>query len=236
MEPILPGWLSVEELILYRMESFHRGRAQAIQEGDTPFEMKPGAKLVVHLIPSESMRGRKRFSASDLRTHGQHVLPLGDTCAYRQFNAYGYVIADGRGEVRAYSQLFRDGRMESLTAEAVYLHKNVPVLRDDLCEQAIIQLTNDYIRFGKGIGLSSPVWIFAALIDGVGVRLKTAFDYSEVAIRRPSLFLPELEICSLDIDPGTVLKPLFDDLSNAVGRERSQNYDDQGNRRERNRQ
>lgn len=234
MELILPGWFSVEELILHRMEAFHRGRVQAIKDGDTPLEMKTGAKFVVHMIPLESVRGRRRFTASDLKTHGAHVLPLGETCSARQFNADGYVIADGRDEVRAYSQLFRDGRVEGVTAEAVYQQDKVRVLRDALCELALIRLALDHLGFCRGIGLVPPVWIFAALIDCVGVRLKTVFGFSSEAIVRPEVFLPELEIDSLEVDPAKFLRPLFDCLGNSVGQERSRNYDEQGNRRDRN--
>ena len=50
---------------------------------------------------------------------------------------------------------------------------------------------------------------------------------------RPVVFLPEFEVDSLDIEPVTHLRPLFDCLANAVGLERSLNYDERGSRSER---
>jgi hypothetical protein len=65
------------------------------------------------------------------------------------------------------------------------------------------------------------------------VRGRSWDGLGDEAIERAVVFLPEFEIESLDIEPVTHLRPLFDCLANAVGLERSLNYDEHGNRRER---
>jgi hypothetical protein len=233
MERIASGWLSADELVLHRMASFHRERVGAIVAGDASFPLEDGSKLIVHLLPEVSERSRVRFTASDLKAHGGSVLPLGDQSGQHRFNAEGYASYSGNGTVGAYSQLLRDGRLEAVMADATYEQQGARLLRDGLCERAIIDLVGQYLSFCRGIGLAAPVWVFAALTDSRGVRMRTWHGFGGEAIHRDLVFLPDIQVESLDIDPATYLRPLFDCLANAVGLERSLNYDEQGNRSER---
>lgn len=235
MERHSSEWLSADELVLHRMKSFHRERGRAIVAGDAPFPLVDGSKLVVHLIPEASERSRVRFTASDLKTHGGAVLPLGDQSGQHRFNEEGYASysGNGNGKVGAYSQFLRDGRLEAVMADATYEQQGARLLRDGLSERAMIELVGQYLAFSQRIGLAAPLWVFAALTDCRGVRMRTYHGFGGEAIHRDLVFLPEIQVESLDIDPATYLRPLFDCLANAVGLERSLNYDEQGNRSER---
>ncbi len=227
------GFLSAEELVHYRMISYHRQRVEAIIGGDSPFRLKPGGRLIVHLIPAETVRTRKRFTASDLKVHGKDLRPLGEQSGRHRFNEDGYLAYDGEGEVGAYSQLHRDGRLEAVTTDATYEQHGTRALRDGFCERAIFEAVGEHLRFCKGIGIAAPVWSFVALSGCHGVRGRTWHGPGEEAIQRPVVYLPEFEVESLDIEPVTHLRPLFDCLANAVGLERSLNYDERGSRTER---
>jgi hypothetical protein len=232
MEQVWSAWFTTNELALHRMESFHRGRVHAIESGDAPFHLKKGAKLVFHLIPPEAVRSGRRFTASDLKAHCKELRPLGEQSGRYRFNEDGYASYDREGEVGAFSQLHRDGRLEAVMTKAMYEQDGVRILRNGLCERAIFEVVGDYLRFCKGIGMDAPVWSFVALAGCKGVRGKTWDGIGDVEIQRPLIFLPEFEIESLDIDPVTHLRPLFNCLANAVGLEQSIYYDEQGNRRE----
>ena len=227
------GWLSAEEVVHHRMESFHRQRVEGIVGGDSPFCLKPGGSLIIHLIPAEAVRSRKRYSASDLKAHGKGLRPLGEQSGHVRFNSEGYAGYDREGDVGAYSQLHRDGRLEAVMTDATYEQHGARALRDGFCERAIFEVVGEHLRFCKGIGIAAPVWAFVALSGCKGVRGRSWDGLGDEAIERPVVFLPEFEIESLDIEPVTHLRPLFDCLANAVGLERSLNYDEQGNRRER---
>ena len=54
-------------------------------------------------------------------------------------------------------------------------------------------------------------------------------------IDRSPVFLPDIEITTLDADPLKLLRPWCDTLWQACGTERSFNFDQQGNWRERRR-
>lgn len=233
MERHSSEWLSADELVLHRMESFHRERGRAIVAGDAPFPLVDGSKLVVHLIPEASERTRVRFTASDLKTQGGAVLPLGDQSGQHRFNEEGYASYSGHGKVGAYTQLFRDGRLEAVMADATYEQQGARLLRCGLCERAIIELLGQFLTFSQGIGVATPIWVFASLLGCRGVGVSTWHGFHGEAIHRDLVFFPDIRVESLDIDPATYLRPLFDCLANAVGLERSPNYDEQGNRCER---
>lgn len=231
MEQVLPGWFTAEELLLHRMETFHRERVHAVAGGEAPFALKKGPMLVVHLIPSESVRSRRRFSATDLASKGTAILPLGEQSGNRRFNADGYATceSDGAGKVGAYSQLFRDGRLEAVWADAVYEQQESKLLRDHQCERAILDLVGQYLGFSSDIGIDPPYWLFTALVGCVGVRASTTRGIGSHAIDRPLVFLPEFQVEASDGDSISQLRPLFDCVANSVGLSRSQNFDEKGN-------
>ncbi len=232
MDQVIPGWLSVEELVHHRMESFHRERVRAIVAGEAPFRLKGEAMLVVHLIPLESVGCPKRYTAFELKLHGQAVRPLGEQYGRPRFNADGFAMHDGEGDVGAYTQLIRDGRLEAVTTHITYEQHGSKLLRLGWSETATIELVRQYLGFCQGIGINHPIWIFAALAGCQDARSSTWQGFSDVAISRPLVFLPKFAIESFDIEPVTHVRPLFDCLANAVGFEKSPGYDEQGNRRE----
>src|SRR6267154_2311394 len=104
-------WLSPDEVLFHQMEAFHRERVEAIGTGNSPLPVHDGGILVLHLIPRSCVHGRTRFDGAKLKEHGSSVPPLGGSGAYARFNVDGLLNYEGQ-LVRAYSQLFRDGRLE----------------------------------------------------------------------------------------------------------------------------
>jgi len=215
------------------MESFHRERVRAIMASDAPFRLKAGLMMVVHLIPEETVRSCKRFTASELKAHGGTLAPLGEQSGRNRFNAEGYAVHDYEAEVGAYTQLHRDGRLEGVTANVAYTQYGVRVLNNDLCERAIIEVMNQYQSFCRGLGILLPIWLFVALVGCEDVRGSTWHEFRGEAVHRQLVFLPDFQVDSFDAVPASYLRSLFDCLANVVGLERSPNHDEHGNRSER---
>ena len=231
MDQIVPGWLSIEELVRHRMESFHHERVRAIADGTAPFPLVSGGKLVVHLIPEESICSPKRFTALELKAQGKTILPFGRQSGLPRYNLDGFATFDGSDEVKGYSQLFRDGRSEAVTTNIVYERYDRKLMRRSNCEMAVIKLVEQYCNVCNCLSISSPVWVFAALVDCKGIRVSTDEEISDEALRNPISYLPSHLIESFGSDPATQLRPLFDCLANAVGLERSPDYDVEGKRK-----
>lgn len=233
--PTPTSWLSEEEVILERMRAFHQQRVDAIQKREKPFCLGKGGTLIVHLIPVAAVRSSKMFNASELKEHGQHICPLGERGGNPRFNADGFVNCDSREDLRAYMQLYRDGRLEAAMATATFKEETAVFLRDTLCERAVINVVGQYIKCCNGLQVQPPVWLFTSLVDVEGVSLFDNYGHSEYSIDRSVVHLPETQIVSFGIDAPMFLRPLFDCMWNALGAECSWNYDEAGNRHERRR-
>jgi hypothetical protein len=236
-------WLAEDEVLFHRMEAFHRQRVEAIASGQSLLDKRDGGILVVHLIPRSCVQGRLRFDGAKLKEHGGLVPPLGGRGDYARFNVDGLLRYNGHEVVRDYSQLFRDGRLEAVMPEVAFpldrkQKDSVHCLRDSICEEAVFNTVAGYLRFCKAIGLDVPIQMFSALIGCEGVRICTDMsfrDISDHAIDRSPVFLPDIEISSLDAGPKDLLRPWCDTLWQACGMERSFSFDQQGQWRERRR-
>jgi hypothetical protein len=243
MTTFAQSWLSEDEVLFHRMEAFHRQRVEAIASGQSPLGKRDDGILVVHLIPRSCVQARNRFDGAKLKEHGGTVPALGGRGGYARFNVDGLLNYEGNEVLRAYSQLFRDGRLEAAMPEIAFpldrqQKKGVRCLRESLCEQAVFNTVAGYLRFCKAIGLGVPIHIFSALVGCEGVRIctdMTFHDVSEHAIDRSPAFVPDIELTSLDAEPMTALHPWCDTIWQACGMERSFSFDQQGNWRERRR-
>jgi hypothetical protein len=237
-------WLSEDEVAYHRMAEFHRQRVDAVASGLSPLGKREDGILVVHLIPRWCVLGRDRLDGTKLKDHGRTVPPLGcQGGGYTRFNVDGLLNYDGHQGVRAYSQLYRDGRLEAAMSNVSFpvdRHQKdaVRCLRDSACEQAAFHLVGAYLGYCQAVGLSPPIQMFSALVGCEGVRIKTDLtfgDLSEHGIDRSAAFLPDIEIPALDAEPRKLLRPWCDTLWQSCGLERSSSFDEDGNWRERKR-
>lgn len=233
--------LSREEIIFRRMKDFHLQRVNAVANGDVPLDNRDGGILVLHLISESSVFSRRSLDAGTLKEHGTRIRPLGDRGGNTRFNVDGFLNHSGYQEVRAYSQLFRNGRLESVMSDVGYpvnqqMENSLYTIRCSLTERAVFEVVHDYLRFCQAVDFEPPVWLFSALVECKGFRMMTDRrfrDLSEKAVDRSPAVLPELEITNFDTDSQQILHPWCDALWQASGLERSLNYDQDGNWRER---
>jgi hypothetical protein len=104
--------------------------------------------------------------------------------ASARFNVDGLLNYDGHAAVGAYSQLFRDGRLEAAMPGVAFpmdRHRKdgVHCLRDSTCEQAVFKTVGGYLRFCKALGLAAPVQMFSALVGCEGVRIWIDMTFRE---------------------------------------------------------
>ena len=235
--PLAQGnWLSKDELLFHRMVTFHRQRLEAIASGPSNLAEHEKGYLLIHLIPQHVVVDRIRLDTTQLKQQGSLINPLGERSGRTRFNVDGLLNYDGRDSVRAYSQVYRDGRVEALMPDVAYplapnQENSVFALRDSICEKGAIDLVGSHLRFCKAVEIAPPIWMFSALLDCQGVRIlahRAWRDVSEHAVDRSPAYLPELEITTLESNLDSLLRPWCDSLWQAAGLERSYNYDEQG--------
>ena len=215
----------------WRMRNFHRKRVEAIQQERLDGKRDPSA-LVVHFIPEEAVRTPKSFSAAHLGQAAKGLTLLGRSkYGSQRYNADGVIVCDKSED---YAQLHRDGTYEGVMNAVVVKHKqDVLVLRVTECEKAIIGAFDEYLPFVKAVGVTLPVWMFSAVVGCKGGRILYNYpfdEFSDHAVDRNIVWLPETKIEAVDDDSAQHLRPVFDVLWNAAGMEGSLNYNKEGRR------
>jgi hypothetical protein len=156
---------------------------------------------------------------------------------------------DSGQQADSYSRVFRDGRVEAVRSAITFLRNcshfqadqqplNVPrYLHDAICERAVFKLVEEYLSFCNSMGVRPPITMCSALVGCKGVLFDSELGYrnSKGGIDRSPAFLPDIEIASLDADTIKLLHPWCDTLLQSCGLERSPNWDEAGNWRERRR-
>lgn len=243
--------LSEDEVLFHRMETFHRQRVEAVTAGLSPLGKRDDGFLVVHLIPRTSVQSRSRFDGAKLKEHGGKLSAFGDEGRYgaARFNVDGLLNMDSGQAAESYSQIYRDGRLEAVMSAITFQPNghyaqpdqkpaNLPrYLRDTICERAVFRLVKDYLSFCQGIGVSLPVTMFSALVGCKGVMYYSDWGrhFGQGTIDRSPAFIPDMEIVALDAEPMKLLRPWCDTLAQSMGFEKSPNFDEAGNWRERRR-
>lgn len=233
--------LSREEILFQKMKEFHLQRVGAVEVGDVPLHQRDGGILVLHLVPESCVFNRKLLDERILKEQGIRIRPLGDSGGNNRFNVDGFLNFSGHQDVRAYSQLFRDGRLESVMSDVGYpvnshAEKSPYAIRCSLMERSVFEVVHDYLSFCKATEFEPPVWLFSSLVGCKDFRVITDWgfrDLSTNAVDRTPAIFPELKIMSFDTEIKELLRPWCNWLWQASGIERSFSYDEEGNWHER---
>jgi hypothetical protein len=214
-----------------RLRRWRDERLGLIASGETPVQLRDGARVAMHLNPFSSF-DRSRKIDFDAWTRASPAAS-GGSLSGRHFNADGHVGYTGgtndHGQ-RAYLQFFRSGAVESV---AVYHHmvENVPVMNIWHAEKEIVDGIRAYLPILDKIGAGVPIGVSVALlgIRGYGLVPSILRDLGGTpVVRRAVVVLPEILIENLGIDVPTMLRPVFDALWQTFGVRQSLCFDEQG--------
>jgi hypothetical protein len=142
------------------------------------------------------------------------------------------------GEIVAYTQLFRNGAIETVNGTIFVIDEKNPRIPGEKFELEIIKNCEQNLGFQNQLGIEPPIYVFISLLNvggfTIGVDWNSPYQHLpkiNLKFDRYSLHIPEVEIQSFDnLDLSQSLKPAFDSIWNAAGFPCSQNYDQNGKR------
>jgi Schlafen, AlbA_2 len=229
------------EALADRIRAFRAERVIAIKGDDTPLEIEPGPKLIVHLIPLSAFSAASHRDLGDVlgpfvQSHLLSYKPMGSPTGWdHRVNIDGRLIyivtGSGAPAPRSYTQIFRSGIIEAV-------RHSRPVTRGQqtyiLCRQWTLELRiflQSELLMLDQLGLEPPLYIFLSLVDAKGYFLadESFSMISEAALPRSDILLPEATVSSFaaqNID--SLLIPLLNRIWNAAGNERCPHFDDDG--------
>ncbi len=225
---IRSAFLEGEELPA-RIRRFRDQRLAAIASGETPVELGPGSRIVLHMIPLVAM-GRGHLA--DLQAWAKLAPPaLGGALRGGQFNADGHVGVDGGQKgTTGYVQFLRSGSVEAVAANNHEVD-GLPVMNVWAWEVEIVDTFQRYTKAFQEIGLEGPV---AVLLSLVGVRGHGLCPSplrgrgGRPVVTRDVVTLPDIVVEDPSVEPSTTLRPIFDALWQTFGLPRSLAYGDDG--------
>lgn len=223
--------------IYEQIKAFRSERVVQVSKGETPLPLKPGGKLILHLVPVASFRSRQLFDVATMPDLATRFPPMGTSGWDHRLNLDGHVsYRSGREDriCRSYTQFFRNGTVEAVLCDVVLEKKDEgKLLLAGYYERTLTQEQRPVTRLLDGlrhVGIQPPVWGFLTITGVKGARIPTDSDFGDEnrAIDRDTLMLPEFVINDLAADAAALLRPAFDLVWNASGFLRSFNFDTDG--------
>lgn len=219
------------------IENFRAERVAKVVADDTPVPLKPGLKMVVHVLPLSSFTSGNAVAAERFSERPHNMGPPDAISSTWQLGLDGITVYDvGRndGLSRTYSQFFREGRAEFVFAfedREEGRHYLPSTYYEDICIRSVRAAVQRLSEFDIG----APFYVGFSLINAkgyaLGVSRMVAF-YNDRELRpfdRQHMLFPMIEVQDAALDASRFLRPAFDLVWNAGGMPRSLNYDDSGN-------
>ena len=223
-----------------RIRQFRRQRFHAIPAHEIQVPLFDGATLILHLIPLSAFATREALPIQVLDQKRNLLRPIGSGGSMR-INLDGILFysggpaADGKPQIsNAYTQLYRNGIIEAVTVMA--RREDREPIPSQLYEEALIEALGPYLQAQRELGILPPVYLFLGFVNARGHRfaVNKALLFRggpglQGYLDRDDIELPEAVVEDLNAEPIKVLRPLFDQIWNAFGFERSLNFDEHGN-------
>jgi hypothetical protein len=214
-----------------KVRDFRIERLMKLLDDRTPVPFENDRKIVLHLIPLDSLVSGVKYDVLQFARSPQKLPPMVESPSFGcRINLDGVVSSNG-GNVKstAYTQLYRNGIIEAV---GVLMLSGSPWQRDTYphvsFEHELLTYLQKLLPVQEELGVAPPVAVCLTLTQVKGMQMANNFGMSP-EIEEDQLVLPEAILESLSEPPGKVLKSLFDLIWNALGYEKSTNFDADGN-------
>lgn len=223
---------TMPERISAEIRRFRDGRIAQVQTYDTPVPIARVGALILHLLPFSAfspIHGR-RISLDPGERH--NFSPFDARSCSTDVNLEGYVVfTDRRKPSAAYTQVYRNGGVESVVVFDLWEGNQIYKLPATWIEMQCVSSTDRFVR-----GLQAKTDLFPL---AVGIALVNVADYRFVVSRgvfgdetakadRNVIELPTVVVEKPPFDAAQALRTSFDMIWNAFGYEGSPSYDAQG--------
>jgi len=204
-----------------RIKEIHRHLiSDALAQQD---DLCPPPWICLHMIPYESIDPSRMFDLATANDANQNLNPLGQTGFHdRRFNfdgirAYKLLTrANERPRTLAYTQVFRNGIVESIDAGTSSqmlsdADRQIAALH---IEVEILKAFRRFLRIQQTVGVSPPIVVLLSLL---GIReyflntghLRQYPAYTHCCFDREHLLIPGGIVDSFESDRAAVLKPVL---------------------------
>ena len=228
----------LSEGVQREIEGFRAERVAKIAADETPVAMRPGLKMVIHVLPLSSFTSGSAVSAVRFSERPHFMGPPDASASSWQLGLDGmtvYEVARGGEPSGAYSLFFREGRAEFTRTFYRQDEQGTYYLPSTYYEDLCIRSVTAAVRRLSEFDIGAPLYVGLSLINAKGCRLGVSelvgfmSDRELRPFERQHMLFPMIEVQDATLDPGKFLRPAFDLVWNAGGMPSSLNYDEDGN-------
>lgn len=197
-------------------------RLAKIMAAEIPVVLESESMLVIHVMPVSAFASASFLSASEISESWLDFGTIGDRAGRHRINIDGVVIydEDSTGKSTECTQVFRLGRVESITTAAFSrpLAGGPLYFRADACVKAIAKHVTKLRKTLAHFGVDEPVVVAVAAIGAKGAwvphdgRLPAGHP-----IDRDVLLPPDVLFENREDKEHEILRPIFESLWNACG-------------------
>lgn len=231
----LRGLFALSETRVERLRQFRTERLGRIIAGDTPVLLKEEPKAVLHVCPWGAFDPGAAITTQESNGQVDMWTPL---CSYSfrqvRYNfdgLYSNSPSSRDGVSNSYLQLFRNGCIETVTADLTSEEDNKRLFYIYPLEKGVFEALRQFHKLQQHFGIEPPLVIMISLLGLKGYKLVaegSRWLFEPTLIDRNELVVPEVVLENFDYEPEQVMRPAFDAIWNAAGWQRSMSYDDQG--------
>jgi len=221
---------ALSDSLAERIRNFRSERLGRIVAGETPVPLMGGSKVVLHLVPAESMDPARQVDLTR-RAAEVHATPLYANGYNQRYNLDGVLnLANVRDsqESMSYLQIFRNGIFETVDSMLV-APESIPSVA---YEQELMKTLGMYLRSAKDLELSPPYFVLVSFLGVKGKEMAVAghqdWRMGAPKVDRDMLVLPDVMVEDPTVPLHEILRPVFDAVWQAVGWKGSINYDEKG--------
>jgi hypothetical protein len=219
-----------------RIENFRLDRINAILANDIPYNLNENPRIIVHVIPISAFDDPSLIIDignfyKENRHNKELLLPSVGSLDSR-LNLEGFLISDAKNGY-AYTQFFRNGCIEAVDAFTIYHPQNgePPFISGPRYEQNIVTTLSKLLEPLIATEISLPIYVGITLLGVKNFKISSEqYDTYQGTIDRENLILPAVVLADQNHirELPQHLKCIFDQIWQASNREKSLNYDTQG--------
>ena len=235
--------VSVEELrVLFtqsaalaeRIRQFRIERIAKIYADDTPALVEPGGRCVVQIVPLTTFGNFESYDLEEAFRRAQDFRPINEYSYRAGFNFDGLLLRGGRagiGRLNAYTQLFRDGVVETAWGDFLRVASGGLAMPWDVLDSEFFRFVSTSCTALANLGIGPPFAVMLSLLDvrGSVILIREGFD-TPYPTERSDLVAPAilLDTAVFEGEWHHRLRPALDAIWNAYGYAHALNFDEEG--------
>lgn len=217
------------ELARERIKLFLEERVALINSNDAFIPISGKARVCVHILPVISFESTLRLEVEEIRSKSWSPIYTGSQFSTR-VNIDGILSYRMQGSgCSTYVEVFKNGVVEAVESAMLKIYDDMKLIPSPEFENQLITGIKIFLQNLSELNLERPYYLFITLLGVKGYKKKVIGSIYTEGIDRDILFLPEIIITENDSEIEKLLKIPFDALFNALGLNRHNNYNADGN-------